>query len=124
LFERFFDPPSPSRAPSKAGPAPAPAVHPPKKLGEPDFSLLRDDNPFVAGLRPVRQGGMRVGLSGSAVLNEAGKQVVHNYGHGGAGISLSFGAVERVREAVGQLMEKDPEANKTEIAVLGCGLPD
>lgn len=41
-----------------------------------------------AGLRPVREGGPRVELDRRLV---PGSEVVHNYGHGGAGITLSWG---------------------------------
>jgi D-amino-acid oxidase len=46
-----------------------------------------------AGLRPYRAGGMRV-----EVQSLDGKPIVHNYGHGGAGITFSWGSA---REAVG-----------------------
>lgn len=42
------------------------------------------------------------------------KTVVHNYGHGGSGWSLSWGAAER---AVGLVLQ----AGESELAVIGCG---
>ena len=54
----------------------------------------------VAGLRPYRP-------SGFVVRSEriAGKTIVHNYGHGGAGVTLSWGtaslAVDEVPAAAG-----------------------
>ncbi|GAA4683129.1 FAD-dependent oxidoreductase [Phytohabitans rumicis] len=45
----------------------------------------------VAGLRPVRSGGPR--LEAEAV---DGARVIHNYGHGGAGVTLSWGCAEDV----------------------------
>lgn len=45
----------------------------------------------VAGLRPVREGGPR-----AAVENLHGQTVIHNYGHGGAGVTLSWGCAEWV----------------------------
>jgi len=47
------------------------------------------------GFRPGRSGGIRLELS-----NEDGIPVVHNYGHGGAGVALSWGCALRVLEMV------------------------
>jgi glycine/D-amino acid oxidase-like deaminating enzyme len=63
----------------------------------------------VAGLRPFRP-------SGFVVKTEklGPKIVIHNYGHGGAGITLSWGtAALAVEEAL--------KTGKTKYAVLGCG---
>src|SRR5579863_8630772 len=64
----------------------------------------------VVGLRPFRP-------SGFVVRGEKldAKTVIHNYGHGGAGITLSWGTAQLAVE----------EAAKTEArdcAVLGCGV--
>jgi D-amino-acid oxidase len=45
---------------------------------------------YRAGLRPTRQGGVRL-ETGSAGL-------IHNYGHGGAGVTLAWGCADRVVE--------------------------
>ena len=49
-----------------------------------------------SGLRPQREGGVRLELE----LSEAGEggplQVVHNYGHGGGGVVTSWGCAEDV----------------------------
>ena len=66
---------------------------------------------FVAGIRPFRRGGPR--LEREAV---AGKVVVHNYGHGGAGFTLSWGSASVVAELLGV------EARGPEVAVLGSGV--
>jgi D-amino-acid oxidase len=61
-------------------------------LALPDFSeknLLRS----VAGLRPLRTNGIR--LEAESVF---GKQVIHNYGHGGAGFTMSWGSAMEVSE--------------------------
>jgi D-amino-acid oxidase len=42
-----------------------------------------------AGLRPYREGGVR--LEAEEVGN---KKVIHNYGHGGSGITLSWGSAK------------------------------
>ncbi|AWW31500.1 FAD-binding oxidoreductase [Echinicola strongylocentroti] len=64
----------------------------------------------TVGLRPFRQSGPRV------ELQELGKKtIVHNYGHGGSGWSLSWGTAMLATE----LIEK---ANSQDIAVIGCGI--
>lgn len=64
----------------------------------------------VAGLRPFRPSGYRV-----AVELLADKRIVHNYGHGGAGISLSWGS-SREAVALGLPGHSGP------VAVLGAGV--
>jgi glycine/D-amino acid oxidase-like deaminating enzyme len=61
-------------------------------------------------LRPFRASGFRV-----AAEKLGDKLCVHNYGHGGAGITLSWGTAQL---AIEQLLE----AQDTQIAVLGCGV--
>jgi D-amino-acid oxidase len=46
------------------------------------------------GLRPFRKTGVRV----EAVHWSDGRTVIHNYGHGGSGFTLSWGCAERVLE--------------------------
>jgi len=73
-----------------------------------DARILR----AVAGIRPCRRGGLR--LESERV---GGKTIVHNYGHGGCGVTLALGcaesAADRVRGDVG------PDAP---VAVLGAGV--
>jgi D-amino-acid oxidase len=45
--------------------------------------------PVRVGLRPFRRDGVRL-------EREAGRPVVHNYGHGGSGVTLSWGCAEEV----------------------------
>lgn len=52
-----------------------------------------------AGLRPARRGGVRVE---TAVL-PSGTPCVHNYGHGGAGVTLSWGCADDVADMVRSL---------------------
>jgi glycine/D-amino acid oxidase-like deaminating enzyme len=65
----------------------------------------------VVGLRPYRRSGFRVEREAFG-----DKTVVHNYGHGGGGVSLSWGSAQLAVEelaGIGALPEK--------VAVLGAG---
>ncbi|GAA4970271.1 hypothetical protein GCM10023334_094190 [Nonomuraea thailandensis] len=70
----------------------------------------------VAGLRPYRTKSYRLDRE------ELGdKLVVHNYGHGGGGITLSWGCAAKVRD----LVLRHRTQNKTterEVAVIGAGV--
>src|SRR5580698_9968002 len=59
--------------------------------------------------RPFRAKGPRIELE-----KIAGKNVVHNYGHGGSGWSLSWGSAMAVTSLV-------RTTNVREVAVVGCG---
>jgi glycine/D-amino acid oxidase-like deaminating enzyme len=64
----------------------------------------------IVGLRPYRPSGFRVAAE---KLDDT--LVIHNYGHGGAGITLSWGTAQLAAElATG--------ATTRECAVLGCGV--
>ena len=58
--------------------------------------ILRIDEPQVmanrVGLRPFRKSGVRIELG---CLCD-GRRVIHNYGHGGAGFTLSWGCAQQV----------------------------
>jgi D-amino-acid oxidase len=67
----------------------------------------------VVGLRPFRPAGFRL-----AAARMGDQVVVHNYGHGGGGISLSWGTAElAAREAEAAAIGQARRA-----AVLGCGV--
>jgi D-amino-acid oxidase len=68
----------------------------------------------IAGVRPYRNGAYR--LEAEPV---GGKLVVHNYGHGGAGITLSWGCAARVRDLVRARIAASHDAD---IAILGAGV--
>lgn len=63
----------------------------------------------VVGHRPYRPSGFRVEAE-----QMGDKLVIHNYGHGGAGITLSWGTAD---QAVAEAMH----AEERSAAVLGCG---
>ena len=76
----------------------------------------------VVGLRPFRPGGFRVEAE-----RVANKLLVHNYGHGGAGITLSWGtaslALDLVRDSLGPRASRPQRlARQSRFAVLGCGV--
>jgi D-amino-acid oxidase len=64
----------------------------------------------VVGLRPYRP-------EGFVLTNErlGEKVVVHNYGHGGGGVSLSWGVAQMAAEQARNLEDKN-------LAVIGCGV--
>ena len=64
----------------------------------------------IAGLRPFRP-------SGFVVRGEKldAKTVIHNYGHGGAGITLSWGTAQLA-------VEEGAKSGARECAVIGCGV--
>ncbi|MEM9937272.1 MAG: FAD-dependent oxidoreductase [Pseudomonadota bacterium] len=63
----------------------------------------------IVGLRPFRKTGPRLE---AATLG--GKDIVHNYGHGGGGVSISWGVAEMAASMI-------KSAGQPEIAVLGSG---
>jgi D-amino-acid oxidase len=94
-------------ASATASPPPASApqlINLPKVNVQPDREIRT-----VVGLRPFRPSGFVV--SGQKVDD---KLVVHNYGHGGGGVTLSWGTGELACREVDRTGEKN-------IAVLGCG---
>ena len=71
--------------------------------------------PVRAGLRPYRRQNVRVEL-------EPGTRIVHNYAHGGSGVTLSWGCAAEVVQLAGQALAgplPTPRARVTAIA-LAC----
>ncbi len=68
----------------------------------------------VAGVRPYRSGSYRLDAESAS-----GKLIVHNYGHGGAGITLSWGCAAKVK---GIVQSHIAASHETEVAVLGAGV--
>src|SRR6266699_1739695 len=64
----------------------------------------------VAGLRPFRPSGFLVRKD---TIDR--KTIIHNYGHGGAGITLSWGTPQLA-------LEEAVRSGHAEFAVLGCGV--
>ncbi len=93
--------------------APAASVWP--RLLRSDFASPKLHNPdivrFVAGLRPARRFGVRIERE-----RIGDKTVVHNYGHGGSGVTMSWGSAEEALRLVSE-GHKPPVG----VAVLGSG---
>jgi len=84
-------------------------------LPTPDFTF--DPNApgaCIAGVRPYRNGSYRLDAE-----TLSGKFIVHNYGHGGAGITLSWGCAARVRDIVKTHLVNSSDKN---VAMLGAGV--
>ena len=71
---------------------------------------------FAGGVRPCRRGGLRLEIErlGS---DSGSKAVVHNYGHGGCGVSIAFGTAEEAVRLVDEASDSDAP-----VAVLGAGV--
>jgi D-amino-acid oxidase len=76
-------------------------------LQAPDLSDERVTQ-IVSGLRPCRHGGLR--LEAETI---GSKSIIHNYGHGGSGITLSLGTAIAVVDLV---------EDHAPVAVLGAGV--
>jgi D-amino-acid oxidase len=63
----------------------------------------------VAGLRPFRRSGFNVGIE-----RLGDKPIIHNYGHGGGGVSLSWGTAHLALQHALATSYRD-------VAVVGCG---
>jgi glycine/D-amino acid oxidase-like deaminating enzyme len=84
-------------------------------LPTPDFTFDPDaTGACIAGVRPYRNGSYRLEADTSS-----SKFIVHNYGHGGAGITLSWGCAAKVAEIVQQRVAT---SHDTKAAVLGAGV--
>src|SRR5262245_49133060 len=91
-----------------AGRTRAPLVSPERRLARVRVSEDRVIR-TVVGLRPFRRSGFRVHAE-----KLGGKTLVHNYGHGGGGITLSWGTSELA-------VDEAWKTGETRFAVLGCG---
>lgn len=84
-------------------------------LPTPDFTFDPDaPGACIAGVRPYRNGSYRLDTE-----TLSGKFIVHNYGHGGAGITLSWGCAAKVRDIVKSHLAGSHDKN---VAVLGAGV--
>ena len=64
--------------------------------------------PVRVGLRPVRPRNVRL-------ETEDGTRIVHNYGHGGSGVTLSWGCALEVVDRVENLLSINAECGTTHL---------
>src|SRR5262245_4452260 len=91
-------------------------------LPPPNFAQLRRDAQFLAGVRPHRRGGVNLSIEPEIHSPKGVKFLIHNYGHSGAGVTLSWCARiarDHVQTALNQLRGTRTRAS---VAILGCGV--
>lgn len=71
----------------------------------------------VVGLRPYRPGGFVVDAQ-----RFGSKLLVHNYGHGGGGVTLSWGTATLAVDLARDFLVAHKSMRPTHFAVLGCGV--
>jgi glycine/D-amino acid oxidase-like deaminating enzyme len=81
---------------------------------DPDFTYVPGVTPLSGGCRPFREETYRL-----EAIRAGGRVIVHNYGHGGAGISMSWGCAQKVAELVER---HEPSPSGKPVAVLGAGV--
>jgi D-amino-acid oxidase len=77
----------------------------------------------MIGVRPHREGGVRLEVEREFIFSRSGpKFLIHNYGHGGAGITLSFGCASVVADHVRTVMRDMGARRRLSVAVIGSGV--
>lgn len=89
-------------------------------LPDPSFAKPKQ---YLVGVRPYRKTGVRLELVDAPLKAPGGdKYLVHNYGHGGAGVTLSWGCASVVVDHVDVVMKKLGATTPPSVAVLGTGI--
>src|ERR1700704_3594875 len=92
-------------------------------LPTPNFAQLRRDAQFVAGVRPHRKHGVNLSLEPEIHGPQGVKLLIHNYGHSGAGITLSWGCASVARDQVETVLNQlRGTRTPASFAILGCGV--
>ena len=88
----------------------------------PDFSRARIiEN--IARARPHRDGGVKLERVSPVGSGTTKKFLIHNYGHGGGGITLSWGCASVVGDHVAKIIEEQRgTAWRPRVAVIGSGV--
>ena len=87
----------------------------------PDLTRLHPEASRLVGVRPFRVGGVR--LAWDAPLGKT--QLLHHYGHAGAGMTLALGCAEDAATKVLEALEPrpyGPEQPAPSVAVVGTGI--
>lgn len=85
-------------------------------LPSPDFTFNDQKAQLLAGIRPYRDETFRLETE---TLGET--FVVHNYGHGGSGITMSWGCAREVSDYIAEY-RRIKENSDLDVAVLGAGI--
>jgi D-amino-acid oxidase len=62
-------------------------------------AVIDPEKPVCVGLRPLRNTNVRL-------EREAGTQIIHNYGHGGSGVTFSWGCAQEVAEQMKAMLNQ------------------
>lgn len=99
--------------------APVPLVN----LRGPDFAKLGKSVKYIARVRPHRNGGVRLGEDAPLEGPGGTKYLIHNYGHSGAGITLSWGCAAEVCRYTSDILDRTGlAATPPPVAILGTGI--
>jgi D-amino-acid oxidase len=63
-----------------------------------------------AGLRPLRMGGIRLEME-VIQINKTAHKVIHNYGHGGSGVTLCWGCAYNVCDIISRDLQLKPSVD-------------
>ena len=77
---------------------------------------------YNIGHRPCRSKGLRLEHEWVRASNGKEKLLVHNYGHGGAGVSLSWGCADMVEHIIFDNVLSVPGLDTKSVAVVGAGV--
>ena len=67
-------------------------------------ACIDQEEPVRIGLRPLRRGNVRLEV-------EEGTQIIHNYGHGGAGVTFSWGCAQEVAEQMDVVLSQEGKSH-------------
>jgi D-amino-acid oxidase len=107
------------RAQDASAAAPVPTV----TLTRPDLKYVAGSSIRIARVRPHRKGGVCLAPEGPITTPSGRKDIVHNYGHSGAGITLSWGCASVACDLVKTILDETGRAaSPPPVAILGYGV--